>query len=783
MGSGRATRGLGQFWQFPLLAVSVCAFGIAGYLLIGGGSAPTVGQRIEAVRACLKQERGEAAVESLNKILELSKVKGPLEGAVRVLLGEALEMAQRQRRLDLPANHQRIIEQTKKGMGLGIEADAQMHRRLAESYEALGRRGQAIAHYEKAAALDPSRGLKWERRVIELQLREGRQEEAAGLIERHLSRKDLIAWERMWAMGQKAGMLVDRGEYQEAEKLLGEALKLESGEPGERGAMTYWMGYCRWKLGEVHEAERLLRVSRDLLRVQHPLDAEAAYALGRIREDQRDFAGANSFYASVLQSHLDSPAAPRAKLRRGICRIALEDDDAGLSDLAEVTRLVQAKASLPAGLRGEVAAGLREGAWLLTGHGNQVGALEVLTLEREVSGKVGADFFERLGGVYERRAEQLRKQAEGLGVEERSHREGEGRDSRTKAGDAYVAAAQEMTVLDDKGHGAALWKAIDLYERAGNVPQTIVALERFAKERPEDARTPQALLKLGQAYQAAGAYDAAIEAFRRNEFRYGKSLAASKSLVPLARAYIAKGPESYGRAEEVLRGVVESNAQITPEAEEFRESLWELANLYCRTGRFEPAIGRLEEMRQRYPEDVRKGQMLFLMGDSYRKSVAVLDDRAAAAKGAATKPALDLAEAKREREDRLKRARELYGRVIEHYRGNESKGEMDRLYLKLSHFYQADCVYDLGQFEEAIKLYGDAAFRYQDDALALGAYVQIINANVALGRKEEAKAANERAKWMLRRMPEEAFADRGAGMSRPYWEQWLRWAGESGMWK
>jgi tetratricopeptide (TPR) repeat protein len=94
-------------------------------------------------------------------------------------------------------------------------------------------------------------------------------------------------------------------------------------------------------------------------------------------------------------------------------------------------------------------------------------------------------------------------------------------------------------------------------------------------------------------------------------------------------------------------------------------------------------------------------------------------------------------------------------------------------------------VYDLGDFPEAIRLYGEAAFKYQDDPSALAAYVQIVNANVALGRLEEAKAANERAKWMLRRMPPEAFTASGAtlGMPQAYWEQWLRWSGEAGIWK
>ena len=91
-------------------------------------------------------------------------------------------------------------------------------------------------------------------------------------------------------------------------------------------------------------------------------------------------------------------------------------------------------------------------------------------------------------------------------------------------------------------------------------------------------------------------------------------------------------------------------------------------------------------------------------------------------------------------------------------------------------------MYDLGSYAEAIKQYDAAAFRYQDDPSALAAYVQIVNAYCALGKTEEAKTANERAKWLLRRMPQEAFQNGAFAMPKAYWEQWLKWTSTAGMW-
>lgn len=142
----------------------------------------------------------------------------------------------------------------------------------------------------------------------------------------------------------------------------------------------------------------------------------------------------------------------------------------------------------------------------------------------------------------------------------------------------------------------------------------------------------------------------------------------------------------------------------------------------------------------------------------------------------------ELTEAETARRQRLAKAQELFDQVITYHRDRPLRKDVDRVQLRLAHFYRADCAFDLGDFERAIKYYDHAAFRYQDDASALAAYVQIVNANVALGRQAEARSANERAKWLLRRMPPAAFSDGSFALSSAYWERWLKWSGEAGMW-
>ncbi|MBA3405443.1 MAG: tetratricopeptide repeat protein, partial [Gemmatimonadaceae bacterium] len=583
-----------------------------------------------------------------------------------------------------------------------------------------------------------------------------------------------------WALAEKAQMLADAGQFIEARKLLDDALKLDT-DPLSQGQANFGLGYCAYKLGQVDDAERYLRVSRDLLRVQHAQDADAAYWLGKIHQERNEPELANSFYQAVIVSHPDSRIAPLARLGRGVCRVQLGEDDAGLTDLQEIVDYIVAKPSRDK-LKDEALAGLRTASASLMSRSNYQGALELMSHEQSLQPAPTASFFARLGEVYEKRAGQVETTVPDVADAEQVRRVQLVRSMRTKAGDAYIAYSRALTLADDKGYGDALWKGIDLYDRASNLHCTISALELFVAERPDDALTPDAQLRLGQSFQAAGMFDKAIEAFQRNQFRYPNTLASSKSAVPLAQAYIAKGPEGYAKAETVLLSVVDDNPLLTPDAAEFKQALFELAQLFYRTARYEDAISRLEELTERYPQAPNLGQLAFLMADSYRKSATLLDAQLAAAndKAGADQAAQQMA-AKRER---LDKARALYDKVVELYRVNPpgKKAELDQLYQKLSHFYRADCVYDLGNYEEAIKLYDQAAFRYQEDASSLAAYVQIVNSYCALGKINDAKTANERAKWLLRRMPPEAFDNDGFTMPKAYWEQWMKWTSEAGMW-
>src|SRR2546423_1027172 len=82
--SARSLRRAAQLWQFPLLLVSIGLFGYAAYLFIDPKPGPTIDQKLDVARTYLAQERPDAAIEHLNKLLNTERLDKPHEGQVHL---------------------------------------------------------------------------------------------------------------------------------------------------------------------------------------------------------------------------------------------------------------------------------------------------------------------------------------------------------------------------------------------------------------------------------------------------------------------------------------------------------------------------------------------------------------------------------------------------------------------------------------------------------------------------------------------------------------------------
>ena len=110
-----------------------------------------------------------------------------------------------------------------------------------------------------------------------------------------------------------------------------------------------------------------------------------------------------------------------------------------------------------------------------------------------------------------------------------------------------------------------------------------------------------------------------------------------------------------------------------------------------------------------------------------------------------------------EAQRRLARAKDLFDKVAARLDvASGPLGPAEQIYLKTSYVYRADCAFDTGRFAQAADLYGRVAWRWQNDPIALAAYVQIVRSYLAAGEPEAARSALARARWILRKIPDAA---------------------------
>ncbi|MEM1011358.1 MAG: tetratricopeptide repeat protein [Planctomycetota bacterium] len=812
----------------PLLLVSLALFALAAYLLVDPNPTPVFAEMIARAERDVRQERYDAAVGRLNDLLVLEP--GPADEArARVLLAEALDLdARRSRSSDMPATHRRILREQRLALERGLPDTPVIADRDARALESLGRVETAMERWRTAARMadelgDPASAAPMRRSNAEMLVHHGRTAAAVRELRDLLETPGLEDDERAWALGELARVRVDEDRPDEAMPLLAEALALSPDER-IRGQVNFRLGYAAYRLNDRDGARSYLMRAREQLGSGHDLDAEACYLLGKISQDQLAMLEgepamaaareAASYYEIVLRDHPGSRTAPKARMGRAVCRLVTGDVLGGSSDLKLAAADVHEKESL-APFRDELADSLRRASRVLmmrTPLSDEAEstspyalALELMALEQRAivadEGELKPDFFSRLAQAFEAEGDRLwpgdGDSEQAVSARKRS------RELWVRAGDAHIARSRALTLVDDAAYGDAMWRGVSLYERAADLEELIAALDLFVTERPEDPITPDALLRLGRAQQASGYKTKAAETFVQLRDQHPQALAAAEAAVPLAQIYASQGKDRWHLAENTLRGVLENNPVLGPKSRVFREATWELGRLYYGMGRWGEALARFEEYANRYGDDeTRKAKLLFLRADCFRQAAAELAASAQEAEVEATLAASTAPEGRQSPSARDKRrsavedqrlrarylaeARRLFEAAVTAYEaGTMPESDVARnlaeTYERLAWFYRADCLFDLGRYEEAVDLYEQAAFRYQDDPSALSAYVQIVNSYVALNRPAEAKTANERAKWLLRRIPPERFRDGTIALDRKQWQTWLDWSGESGL--
>ncbi|HPD30027.1 MAG TPA: tetratricopeptide repeat protein [Phycisphaerae bacterium] len=773
-------------WQVPLLIVSLALLAVGVWRLRPGPVPPTFEQLLSDVRALADSGLYPEASRYASELLAAPDRTAAERRRLYAELARIIFLHEQGNAVHGTGNCERIIINTNMSLGEGESFDGPTHRMRAMALEWLQKPAAALAEYQQAVEKGVPDAWEIRKRIIEIRrATQGMSaQELHDLFDQFMVGDGVSQELQFWAALQKVELFGREGNHAAAERFLSDHVA-RFRDSVFAGQFDYLQALSWYHLGRKDDAERLLRSVRNRLAASDPTYICAGWLLGRILQEQESPEFALSFYEDVLDKAPPGPYRTAAILGRAETLAALERFDESIESYSDA---VQKTMDSPYGSLVNIQQ-IRESAtgWYqnLLSRGRPAEAMLYL---RQAARLVPPADTERQAGYAEWLADLAMKLGESLLVEEEASATAAGRVARAReylqeAAREYLRLAR-LASLNEVRSSHAIWRAAEALDRAGDPRQAAEVLDRFVTDRPTNPRVPEALRRLGQMYQSVGDYDRAIARYQENMVKYSGTPAAVSSLVPLADCFIEKG--DLEKAEQALLRLVghkseESLRSVMPEAREYREALFRLGDLYIRAGKYEEAIARFQEALDRYPNDPRSGRAMFMLAESHRISADRLYDDYGDPRNAPHKDRLRATYV-----ERLNKARRLYDGLIERFRARDAStvGLLDRAYVKLSHFYRADVVHDLARvsdpsdlrpFVESLELYDRAAWLYQDDPLAMSAYIQMINCYIRLGKIDKARMTLQRARWALKGISDEAFTKYSPDEDREYWTAYLDW--------
>jgi tetratricopeptide (TPR) repeat protein len=807
-------------WQVPLLVGGLFAFGYGVRALSKAiGKEPFSGYQKD-IEALIAQERYNDAITQINKVANTYGGKQEI-GVLSKLSGDAYWGVTRKPEGRAKENFNRMIEHYRIAASYGVEWDITTRERVGEVAMELGDKALAVEQIEKVVKASPEALPKHARMLVRHYSMKHEDGAARDIVDRLLAEKQLDLDDRVWGICKRIEMsLGGAGSQEELDKAVegAKAALKEIPERNPAGTLLTWIGRAEFEAGKPDAAWEHLVDARSRFIGRTDDDGRAAVLMGKIAQLRKENGLAKKLFESVIAGYPGTTLQAAARFGRAEILASEKTPTAQMEDdFKFVVAELRAGEKKDAKSRPElvtmqhVRASLQASYQAYQREQKFADALRFLALVNTTGETPEAANIYRGAFSEEKLGEELlaaarREKDEKAAAAKRE----EGLRHLGLAAEGYVKHA-ELSTMDDAVYGTSMWKGASLMDRAGRSEDALKLYEQFSIQKPRDPHTPEALYAMGLIQQALGRYDAAIATHIRNRKENPRTPPSYLSTVELARCYMAKGENFYKQAEEALLELVQDNHDLLPAAAEFREAIFALGDLYNRWSgvrNFEAmnlgaqidkaanddkpaleqkrdevltealkfraaAILRLDEAVSRYPADSKTPRATFLLADCYRRSAGDIAAELLRNPGAPNRAALEQARA-----DRLTQAAALYDRVIATLeRGSAgsvaSTGTPEDEYLRYSHLNRAECYFDLNQYAAAVKLYDDVATRYAQSLTAVEAYVQIVRAYNAMDQGSQAKAAAERARWVLKRIPEEAFGRPPLGLSREYYEKFL----------
>lgn len=758
-------------WQVPLLAMGLLAFAAGVTRIVMAYEPLTFEQecaRIDRLVADRSLTRAHAYIIYLLKDTEIpSSERAELH---RRLIGITYQVELPQRRHETE-NCLAIVANFKKASNLGASLRGTDWYALGCAYDWMDRPRDAAGAYRQALAEKVERPDRVHRRLVEMvtgpDVPIG--PETVPDLDAILADENATPSNYLWAMEQKVQWLLDGSHEDEALAVVAAGHKRLSGTT-EAPAVAYTEALCQRARGDAEQAVATLLQLQESWPAHDELWGRSKWLLGRIQLDDARPQAALSLFEDVLSSFVEGRLHDASAMGRAESLIGLERYERALDVLAEL------------------AADAREGRshYLST---KRIGALVTSVGERMCDSDrdaLGVRYLELASSLLDNDAIEARAQLMSRTADAYARLAAPPSDQPdAEPVRAYLRRAAELheqaaSIWENNSEFAVaeLRKAANDYDAAGMTDAVVAALERLVTAFPTDLNRADAMLRLGRAYRAMGRLRKAVDTFDSLMATYPRWRESQLAINPLAESLLRLGGTDADRGVAILANVVDDRGPdpvFTPEAVEYRDALFHLAEYLAKAptadtaegrratqARLAGAIARLNDALALYPDDPARHQMEFLRAESLRRTARmILDDEIASKEAAAqaevrTRLAGALAD--------YQRVREALARVDE-----PDLSELDQTYLRATYLYIGDCLFDLDRLDEAVEAYREAAWRYENDPIAVAAAMQVVHCFDRLGKPAEARAALGRMRWLVEKIPAESFEQRGGMSPKSYW--------------
>ncbi len=795
-------------WQIPLFICAMLMFVVTLFVIRPEKVEPTFQEKLDGVMELANSNRYSDFYTQLDLLRQETKEKADLAKVYGSAAEVRVQELRQNRELGIGStvhksardNYQNIIDDYKEAFKYGwIAVDdprmPQVYTNVSMAYWGLGDSENAIEMARRAIDAE-GKYIPAEYRLLATMYLTAMPEDytslTMSLLDTMLAEtdKDADAENYSWAFVKKVELLIADGKEDTAQVLLNSAedvvLNSQYGE-----MIQYLRCLAVKKAGDIDKAELMLRDLLTGLVNRGDIYAQICLELGGINLDQHRYNDAQMFYNMVIDSQLGKDWYLAALLGDAECirkqlryheAIARYRDTLDLFHETPLNRHVKAES---------IQKSLAEFGKELADIKLYSDALTVLEMEQEIAPETDIDAAYRFAIAHNRLADELREEFSRVEAEAGGMLDEQDEWVVQQAAlieKHYEVAAEQylrvakIAIKDNELYGSCIRQAAFCYDYAGNTLRSIEVWLRFIEEWEGTVYRADALYQVAQAYQSIGDFDNAIKYFGILRDENPRSPSGIKAVVPMAHCYMSKEPTDYEGAEKILQSVL-NDVAIMPDSPYFYEATSELGELYYRMGNYRDAITSLANAIKRNPEHPSTGKVMFLVGDSYRQSSKAFDTKIAEVENDPI-ARINLENYVEARRDMLMNARDYFAGAIKAYNriSEDQRDKRDNLYLKYSWLYQADCLFDLGDYRLAVDLYEQAALRYEMTPTALMALVQVVNCHIKLGNPRDASMANSRAIAQLVRMDDKVLMDSDVALTREQWEQWFDWADKLGIW-